>query len=309
MNALVGYTGFVGSNLYRSYKFDKIYNSKNIEESFGTNPDLLVYAGVRAEKYLANNNKEKDYEIILNAEDNIKKINPKKIVLISTIDVYKNPISVDENTNIDVEDLHPYGYNRYKLETWVKENFSNYLIVRLPGLYGENIKKNFIYDYINIIPFMIKKEKMEELVKDESSIINYYSLNDNGFYKLNNINDDEKKYLRNVFEKIGFTALNFTDSRAKFQFYNLSRLWDDIQVLLKNNIKLFNAATEPISASELYKFIENKEFKNEISNAPLNYDFKTIYTKLFNVNNDNGYILDKNVVLKDIKEFVFKHKK
>ena len=119
----------------------------------------------------------------------------------------------------------------------------------------------------------------------------------------------KKKYLRNVFEKIGFTALNFTDSRAKFQFYNLSRLWDDIQVLLKNNIKLFNAATEPISASELYKFIENKEFKNEISNAPLNYDFKTIYTKLFNVNNDKGYILDKNVVLKDIKEFVLKHKK
>ena len=199
MNALVGYTGFVGSNLYRSYKFDKIYNSKNIEESFGTNPDLLVYAGVRAEKYLANNNKEKDYEIILNAEDNIKKINPKKIVLISTIDVYKNPISVDENTNIDVEDLHPYGYNRYKLETWVKENFSNYLIVRLPGLYGENIKKNFIYDYINIIPFMIKKEKMEELVKDESSIINYYSLNDNGFYKLNNISDDEKKIFKKCF--------------------------------------------------------------------------------------------------------------
>ena len=94
MNALVGYTGFVGSNLYRSYKFDKIYNSKNIEESFGTNPDLLVYAGVRAEKYLANNNKEKDYEIILNAEDNIKKINPKKIVLISTIDVSDESISI-----------------------------------------------------------------------------------------------------------------------------------------------------------------------------------------------------------------------
>ena len=47
--ALVGYTGFVGSNIYAATDFDAVYNSKNIEESFGTNPDLLVYAGLRAE--------------------------------------------------------------------------------------------------------------------------------------------------------------------------------------------------------------------------------------------------------------------
>ena len=28
MNALVGYTGFVGSNLYKKGQFDHIYNSK-----------------------------------------------------------------------------------------------------------------------------------------------------------------------------------------------------------------------------------------------------------------------------------------
>lgn len=304
MNALVGYTGFVGSNLYKSFKFDKVYNSKNIEESFGLSPDLLVYAGVRAEKYLANNEPEKDYDVILNAEENIKKINPKRIVLISTIDVYKYPVNVDENTIIDTENLHPYGLNRYKLEMWVKENFLNHLIIRLPGLYGENIKKNFIYDYINVIPFMLKKDKMDEIVKENKDIIKYYSLNDNGFYKLNSINDDDKKYLKEEFKKIGFTALNFTDSRSRFQFYNLNRLWNDIQVLIKNNIKLFNAATEQVSASELYKYITNKEFKNEISNTPANYNFKTIYGKLFNINNESGYIVDKNTELMDIKKFI-----
>ena len=45
MKALVGYTGFVGSNIYTSGEFDAVYNSKNIEEAFGTKPDLLVYAG------------------------------------------------------------------------------------------------------------------------------------------------------------------------------------------------------------------------------------------------------------------------
>lgn len=68
MKALVGYTGFVGSNIYAEGTFDVAYNSKNIEEAYGTNPDLLIYAGLRAEKYLANNAPEKDMELIFQAE-------------------------------------------------------------------------------------------------------------------------------------------------------------------------------------------------------------------------------------------------
>ena len=39
MNALVGYTGFVGSNLYENGSFDSVFNSKNISDAFGTNPE------------------------------------------------------------------------------------------------------------------------------------------------------------------------------------------------------------------------------------------------------------------------------
>ena len=90
MISLIGYTGFVGGNIYASSDnmIDGIYNSKNIEEAYGTNPDLLIYAGLRAEKYLANNAPERDYNLILQAEDNITRINPGKLVLISTIDVF-----------------------------------------------------------------------------------------------------------------------------------------------------------------------------------------------------------------------------
>ena len=44
MVALVGYTGFVGSNIYAAAgeRIDAVYNSKNIEKAFGTNPDLLI---------------------------------------------------------------------------------------------------------------------------------------------------------------------------------------------------------------------------------------------------------------------------
>ena len=114
-------------------------------------------------KYLANNEPKKDLEQIRIAENNILRINPKKLVLISTIDVFKKPSGVDENSVIETDGLHAYGYNRYLLECWVRENYPDALIIRLPGLFGKNIKKNFIYDFINVIPFMLKEDKYLEL--------------------------------------------------------------------------------------------------------------------------------------------------
>ena len=307
MKALVGYTGFVGSNLYAAGDFDAVYNSKNIEEAFGTEPDLLVYAGLRAEKYLANNAPEKDMELIYQAEENISKINPKKLVLISTIDVFKVPNGVDETTKIDTVELHPYGYDRYQLEVWVRENYPDALIIRLPGLFGTNIKKNFIYDYINVIPFMLKEDKMEELCEKDADLKKYYNHQDNGFYKLADITDEERSLLKEKFKKLGFSALNFTDSRAKYQFYNLRRLWSDIQIALDNNIKLWHPATEPVSASELYEYLSGEKFINELNGTLADYNYKTIYDNVFKGN--NGYIADKNQVLKEIEAFVQSYEK
>lgn len=301
---LVGYTGFVGSNIYAKSNFDGLYNSKNIREAYGRNPDLLVYSGLRAEKYLANNNPEKDLELIHEAERNIEKINPKKLILISTVDVLKNPINVDENAEVEAEGLQAYGYNRYKLECWTRENYLDALIIRLPGLYGVNLKKNFIYDYINVIPSMLKEEKMKELLLKDIELKEYYKLEDSGFYKVKDINENQRKKLKEKLKKIQFTALNFTDSRNVYQFYPLERLWDDIHICLKNNIKLWHPATEPISTSELYKALTEKTFENKILDEPLKYDFKTKYFKEFNGN--NGYIMSKKEILEDIKKFVKK---
>lgn len=299
--ALVGYTGFVGSNIYAAGKIDAAYNSKNIEEAYGTCPDLLIYAGLKAEKYLANNFPEKDMELIRQAEENIIKINPKKLVLISTIDVFKIPKNVDENSVIDTENLHPYGYNRYQLELWVRENYPDALIIRLPGLFGKNIKKNFIYDYINVIPFMLKEVKFEELAAKDPELKKYYQFQDNGFYKVN-VSDDEKDGLKERFRTLGFSALNFTDSRSIYQFYNLGRLWEDIQTVLNAGIKLWHPATEPVSAGEVYEYLTGEKFVNELGGVPVDYDYKTIYAKLFD--GEKGYIELKDSILNSIKDFV-----
>lgn len=301
MRALVGYTGFVGSNIYATGDFDAVYNSKNIQDAYGTKPELLIYAGLRAEKYLANNDPEKDMELIYQAEENISKISPKHLVLISTIDVFKKPRNVDEKSKIDTENLHAYGYNRYKLELWVREKYPDALIIRLPGLFGKNIKKNFIYDYINVIPFMLKTEKFIELSEKDPELENFYELQSNGFYKLH-VNDVDRERLKAKFKALGFSALNFTDSRSKYQFYNLRRLWNDIQIALEKDIKLWHPATEPVSAGELYKYLIGDDFENELSGEPANYDYRTIHAEAFG--GKNGYICDKKQVLDEIKEFV-----
>ncbi len=306
MKYLVGYSGFVGSNLRNSTEFDGLFDSKNVEESFGGNPDLLVYSGVPAQKFLANKEPEKDYKIIENAIMNIKKINPKKIVLISTIDVYKYPVNVDEDSDIDTVDLQPYGYNRYQLELWVKENFDDYLIVHLPGLYGDNIKKNFIYDLINIIPSMLTQEKYNELMAINNFLSKFYEEADNGFYKVKELTDTERKQLKEIFLDLGFSALNFTDSRGRFQFYNLSYLWEHIEIALKNNIKVLNLATEPVYISELYEYIIGHQFVNELNKPVPNYDYKTKHCALFN--GHNGYIYNKRFIMDDIKKFVEERK-
>ena len=302
MKALVGYTGFVGQNLWASGDYDRGYNSKNIEEAFGTKPDLLVYAGVRAEKFLANKNPEKDSENIQEAFDNIVKISPKKLVLISTIDVFKNPNGKDEASRIDMEGLEPYGANRYRLEFMVREYFPDATIIRLPGLFGKGIKKNFIYDFMTRIPAMLKYEKFDELSEKEPILTEYYERLDNGFYKLCPIAPSDEELLKEKFNALAFTSLLFTDSRSKYQFYPLSRLSFDVNTILENNIHLFHPATEPVSASEVYKYVTGEDFINELSGVPADYDYKTIHDGVFGGN--GGYIMSKLEVLNSIKDFV-----
>lgn len=307
MNVLVGYTGFVGSNIYAVGKIDKGFNSKNIEEAYGLEPDLLIYAGLRAEKYLANSEPEKDLEFIYQAQENIRRIAPKKLVLISTIDVFKNPNGMDENAEVDCNGLQAYGLNRYRLECWVRDNYKDALIIRLPGLFGINIKKNFIYDFINVIPFMLKQEMYNELIKRDAELTCYYELQDNGFYRCREMSKDEKQILRNKFEQLGFTSLNFTDSRSRYQFYPLERLWDDIQIALENNIRVWHPATEPVSAAEVYEYLTGEVFCNELGEMPMNYDYHTIYADAFHGN--GMYIMNRAEILKAISGFVTDMKK
>lgn len=94
-------------------------------------------------------------------------------MLISTIDVYKNPVDVNEDVPIDTENLNSYGLNRYYLEKMIEDSALDALIIRLPGLYGKNIKKNFIYDLIHLIPSMLTETKFIALC-NKTNLLNLF---------------------------------------------------------------------------------------------------------------------------------------
>jgi len=146
--ALIGYTGFVGGNLASQFAFDDLYNSKNIADIEGKEYDLVVSAANRAEMWRINQESEVDLAEINEFISHIQKAKIAKLVLVSTVGVYKNPNEANEDTQIDTEGLLPYGANRYYLERFCKNNFDS-LIIRLPGLFGPGLKKNVIFDLLH----------------------------------------------------------------------------------------------------------------------------------------------------------------
>jgi nucleoside-diphosphate-sugar epimerase len=224
--ALIGYTGFVGSTLLRQRHFDACFNSSNIEQIHGRSFDLIVCAGAPAEKWKANKEPERDLDSIERLTRALVGADAQKVVLVSTVDVFLNPVDVDEDSPTPMIALHAYGRNRRRLEEIVAGRFDAH-IVRLPGLYGPGLKKNIIYDF----------------------------LYDNDVRKI--------------------------DSRGVFQFYELRRLWADIERIMANELPLVHLPPEPVSVADVARAAFDIEFTNEVAPTPARYDVHTKYADVF----------------------------
>ncbi|MDL2293545.1 sugar nucleotide-binding protein [Ruminococcaceae bacterium OttesenSCG-928-D13] len=300
--SLVGCTGFVGGNLAHNHAFNNLYNSKNIGEAFGADNGFVVYAGMPAEKFLAAADPAADLRRAEQAFENITRMKPEKLVLISTVDVYPKPYKVYEDAAPSAEaDESPalaYGKNRLALEGWVREAYPDALILRLPGLFGRGLKKNFIYDMLTLTPAMLVAEKYAELAEKEPLVRDSYRQDAQGFYRLQPLPAEKAATLRGFFEQNDFNSLSFTDSRSVFQFYDLANLWADIGRCQKHHLTLVNLATQPTEAGALYHFLFGAEFENHTAKGPVRYDMRTRHGRELGGLDD--YIADRAEVVAGI---------
>lgn len=149
--SLIGNSGFVGKNIIEQkvFEFTKYYNSSNIEDLTKTTHKIIVCAAPSAEKWRANLYPDEDLLSMNTLINNLKHVSNKtKFFLISTVDVYGiNNFDKTENSVPEPENF--YGKHRLLLETFIKQKFQKYHIIRLPGLFGKFLKKNIIFDLLN----------------------------------------------------------------------------------------------------------------------------------------------------------------
>lgn len=301
MNILVGSTGFVGGNLMAAHDFTLALHSSNVADGYGAAPGLCVYAGVPAAMFLANADPDADLALMRAARENLRRIRAKQTVLISSIAVYADSRGQDEDSPLRAGDLPAYGANRLQLEQWVREDFENALIVRLPALYGRGLKKNFLFDLHTVTPAMLRPEKYAELATASSLVESAYTLGENGFYQLNGSADAAA--LKRWFAAAPFNALAFTDSRSRYQFYNLARLWADITTALEYGLTMLNLTTPPVSAAEVYTAVTGKsDWRNELAKPPFDYDLRSRHAAL--LGGEGGYLCTRTQELEDICQFM-----
>ena len=235
------------------------------------------------------------------ARENIRRIAPQQLVLISSIAVLADSRGVYEDSPAqDTEALPAYGKNRLQLERWVREDFPDALIVRLPALYGAGIRKNFLFDLHTITPAMLRPEKYSELAAKLPLVKSAYTLADNGFYKLNGTVDAAA--LKAFFVGNDFNALAFTDSRSRYQFYNLGRLWPDLEKARAADLKLLHLCTPPITAGEVYTAVTGRNWHNELTKPPFDYDLRSRHADILGGSGD--YLCTKQQELDDITRFL-----
>ncbi|MFB8828526.1 pyridine nucleotide transhydrogenase [Azotobacter sp. CWF10] len=148
-DALIGFSGFVGTTLLAQTRFDALYRSTNIGEIEGRTFDSVVCAGAPAQKWLANRDPEADRRNIEALIAHLETVRCRRFVLISTVDVFRNPSGMDEDSPVDESGLHPYGLHRRRLEQFAERRFPGHLIVRLPGLVGPGLRKNVVFDLLH----------------------------------------------------------------------------------------------------------------------------------------------------------------
>lgn len=204
-NALIGYSGFIGSNLINLKKNFDLYNSKNIKEIKLKSYNSIYCAGTYSKIWLAKKNPDKDKKNLDNLISNLSNVKAKRFFLISTCEVFGKQKKTFENLKIRVNNKYAYGFNRLNLEKFIEKKFINHFILRLPIVYGKNFSKNFLYDLINL-------KNLEQL--NGNDIVQIYNVS--------NLKKHLKYVEKNKIKKINISSKPFKIKYIAKKFFNIN---------------------------------------------------------------------------------------
>jgi nucleoside-diphosphate-sugar epimerase len=210
MNILItGAGGFVGSYLYNNIKFEKVYGQYNNKLNFKiyNKNDLIKLNFLKKEKikkkikidtiihcaskspYHGNNfeNYKKNIKITKNLIYLMKSFNIKKIIFLSSNSVYENINSNKINEKSFSSKTNFYAKSKLMCEkllsTYSKNSDIDLIILRLPGIVGQNAQNSFL-------PKIAKAFKF-----NSDLILSNYNMKFNNLIHIKNLNTIIKKIL------------------------------------------------------------------------------------------------------------------
>jgi dTDP-4-dehydrorhamnose reductase len=156
---IIGSEGFVGSAFFEVFSEDKKYSVtgidlKNVGSLQGSSFDILINADGNSSKVLASKDPMKDFD--MNVRSTLwflVELKCRSYVHISSVDLYPDVSSMDataEETPIDPQRLTNYGLSKYLGELLAKRHAQSWLILRLAGMVGKNMKKGPAHDILSL---------------------------------------------------------------------------------------------------------------------------------------------------------------
>jgi hypothetical protein len=258
---LIGHTGFVGGALLRQTSFDACYNSANIADIAGRAFGTLVCAAAPGSMVEANRAPERDKAQIEALIARLERLEAERFVLISSIAVLDDFAGGhDEGTAAFQQEL-AYGQHRRMLEAFIEDRFPASLIIRLPALFGAGLRKNFLFDLLNPVPSMLTEAKRNAIAAALDSVLAGW-LGDlyapdaaTGLLKLDRAaldSDPRRTALESALDAMGATATQFHHRETTYQYYDTSRLWQDIGIALEAGLTHLHLAPEPLAAADIH---------------------------------------------------------
>ena len=259
---LIGHSGFVGGALLRQMRFDACYNSATIAQIEGRTFATLVCAAAPGSMLEANRAPERDAAQIDALIARLATVRAERFVLISSIAVLADFAGGDdEGTQAFQQDL-AYGRHRRALEAFVESHFPGSLIVRLPALFGQGLRKNFLFDLLNPVPSLLTEAKRDALTQALDPALSawvgtlYAPDAATGLLRLDRaaLNADRRRAaLEDAVTALGASAKQFHHPDTTYQYYPVDRLWQDIGIALGAGLSHLHLASEPLTASAIHQ--------------------------------------------------------
>jgi len=312
MDALIGSNGYVGSWLDRGHQFGARFNSRTTDDAFAQSFGTVVCAAAPGSMFEANRMPERDSARIDRLIAQLGKMSAQHFVLISTSAVLER-FSAHDETMAVFTSAAPYGLHRRRLEIFVQGHFASSMIIRLPALFGEGLKKNFLFDILNPVPSIATSALFARI---QAALPNGLRKVAEACYRWEDglaafildrellLGSKQQAEIQAALCAAGIAAVTFTNPASSFQFYNLARLWPDIRIGLAAGLATVHLAPEPVTAREVHAAVTRAPMPESEAGIHIE-DMRTQHAALWG--RSGSYIVDRTAVMADIEAFMAKN--